>query len=48
MDEEVLTCSVCLQLLLSPVQAQCGHPFCLSCAEDLAKNGFACAICHSH
>lgn len=47
-DEEVLTCSVCLQLLLVPVLTQCGHCFCMGCAEDLAKNGFACAICHSH
>ncbi|MCB0368874.1 MAG: hypothetical protein KDD45_05335 [Bdellovibrionales bacterium] len=31
-NEEVLECSVCLQLMLSPVLAQCGHSFCLSCA----------------
>lgn len=47
-NEDVLTCSICLQLLLSPVLAQCGHSFCRACAEDLANNGFACGICHSH
>ena len=47
-NEEVLSCSICLELLLSPVLAQCGHAFCLHCAEDLASHGFACGICHSH
>lgn len=47
-DDEVLTCSICLQLFMSPVLAECGHPFCLVCAEDLATYGFACGICHSH
>ena len=47
-NEDVLTCTICLQLLLSPVLAQCGHSFCRVCAEDLANHGFACGICHSH
>lgn len=48
LNEEILSCSICLQLLMCPVLAQCGHTFCLHCSEDLAKNGFACGICHSH
>ena len=32
LNEDLLTCSICLQLLLSPVLAQCGHSFCLTCA----------------
>jgi hypothetical protein len=47
-NEDVLTCSICLQILLSPVQSPCGHTVCLSCSEDLAIHGFACGICHSH
>ena len=47
-NEDVLTCAICLQLLLSPVLTECGHSFCLACAEDLANNGFSCGICHSH
>ena len=48
LSEEILSCSICLQLLLWPAFAQCGHSFCLCCAEDLARNGFACGICHTH
>ena len=48
LNEEMLSCSICLQLLLFPVLAQCGHTFCRHCSEDLARNGFACGICHSH
>jgi hypothetical protein len=32
LNEELLTCSICLELLLSPVLADCGHTFCLKCA----------------
>ena len=46
--EDILECSICLQLMLTPVLAQCGHSFCLLCAEDLATHGFACGICHTH
>ncbi len=31
-DEETLTCTICLQLFINPVLAQCGHAFCLGCA----------------
>lgn len=48
LNEEILSCSICLQLLLRPVLAQCGHSYCLFCSEDLAKNGYACGICHTH
>jgi hypothetical protein len=48
LNEEILSCSICLQLLLNPVLSQCGHTFCLHCSEDLARNGFACGICHTH
>lgn len=47
-SEETLSCSICLQLLLKPVLGQCGHTFCLPCAEDLALHNYACGICHSH
>lgn len=46
-DEDALTCAVCLQIFLKPVLTPCGHCFCLQCSEDLAINGFPCGICHS-
>ena len=46
-DEEMVSCSVCLQIFLKPVLTSCGHCFCLQCSEDLAINGFPCGICHS-
>lgn len=42
----MLECPICLQLFLRPVLAECGHIFCLTCAEDLAKNDYPCGICH--
>ena len=39
---------MCLQLLLKPVLTECGHLFCLPCAEDLAKNNYGCGICRSY
>jgi hypothetical protein len=27
------------------VLTDCGHLFCLPCAEDLAKNNYACGMC---
>lgn len=48
MREEMLECPICLQLLLRPVAAECGHVFCLTCAEELANKKYACGICHIH
>lgn len=44
----MLECPICLQLFLKPVLAECGHIFCLTCAEDLAKNDYPCGICHDN
>ena len=41
-------CAICLQTLLKPVTAPCGHIFCLPCAEQLATNHYACGVCKSH
>lgn len=47
LSEEALECPVCLQTLLWPVLAECGHHFCLPCAEELARHDYACGMCHS-
>jgi hypothetical protein len=42
---QALECPICLQTLLWPVLAECGHLFCLPCAEDLGRHDFGCGMC---
>ena len=52
--DEIFYCVECFQIAEDPVQIDCGHTFCLSCAEDLLdisylltfkKDTFQCPIC---
>ncbi|KAM9827619.1 tripartite motif-containing protein 16-like [Neosynchiropus ocellatus] len=44
---EVLSCSICLELLKDPVTLLCGHSFCQVCVEDYweGKNIYDCPQC---
>ncbi|GLT70701.1 hypothetical protein SLA2020_427620, partial [Shorea laevis] len=43
---EILNCSVCLQLLDRPVTTPCGHNFCVKCFQRwCAKGNQSCAYC---
>lgn len=47
LHEETFECPICLQTFLWPVIAECGHTFCLPCAEKLAQHDYSCGMCHS-
>jgi hypothetical protein len=47
LHSETLECPICLQTLLWPVLAECGHLFCLPCAEDLSRHDFGCGMCRN-
>ena len=45
LQEAALECPICLQTLLWPVLAECGHLFCQPCAEELSRHDYACGMC---
>ncbi|XP_070574753.1 tripartite motif-containing 13-like [Ptychodera flava] len=46
--ENDLTCSICLELLESPVMLPCSHNFCRKCVKELVAHGdFKCPTCRS-
>lgn len=47
LQEAALECPICLQTLLWPVLAECGHLFCLPCAEELSRHDYACGMCRN-
>ncbi|XP_074540613.1 E3 ubiquitin/ISG15 ligase TRIM25-like [Halichoeres trimaculatus] len=50
LQQDKLSCSLCLGLLKDPVTAPCGHSFCLSCVthrwdEEAVKRIYSCSEC---
>lgn len=43
--EEQCTCWVCFEVFERPVTLQCGHTFCLDCAEKVHKKNPSCPFC---
>ena len=52
--EEIFTCSECIKFIQEPVQIDCSHSFCKSCAQNLIiinylstlrKDIFICPVC---
>ena len=47
---KLLTCSICLDILMSPCKTKCGHIFCSSCIEDHIRKGkrkVLCPLCNT-
>lgn len=42
-DEE-LTCNVCLQPLVTPMDTNCGHTFCAICIQSVVKSLKMCPV----
>ena len=46
MDEDMLCCSVCLDMFVDPRNLECGHSYCLKCLCGLAKgSNITCPLC---
>lgn len=45
LEDDDLTCSVCMELFLEPVTLKCAHTFCKFCIDRWKKNNSLCPIC---
>ncbi|XP_038164159.1 E3 ubiquitin/ISG15 ligase TRIM25-like [Cyprinodon tularosa] len=50
LDEETISCSICLEPLKNPVTIPCGHSYCMNCIEDHwdtdgQKKTYSCPQC---
>lgn len=50
LDPQEFTCSICLELMIHPINLECGHSFCLRCMENLNKTEmrYRCALCRAN
>ena len=44
---EILNCPICLETLLVPTLTECGHSFCLPCAEESLRHRGTCSLCRA-
>uniref|UniRef100_A0A8C8JD48 RING-type domain-containing protein n=1 Tax=Oncorhynchus tshawytscha TaxID=74940 RepID=A0A8C8JD48_ONCTS len=49
-DKDLITCSICLDLLKDPVTTACGHSYCMGCINDCwnqddLKGNYSCPLC---
>ncbi len=46
--DEDLTCHICLQPLVDPIDTKCGHTFCTSCIRNFLKIQNVCPVDRRH